>query len=67
VKILAQVFIVVWVIWLAVLLVGCLLQQFIGSRFTDWLTQIHIWWWFLGSLTVLVFGEGILRKMLRDK
>jgi hypothetical protein len=56
-----------WVLWLVVLLIGCMLTKFIGSPLTDWLKEIHIWWWFYGSLAVTVFLERFLQKLLRDK
>jgi len=55
------------VLWLVVVFIGCMLTQFIGSPLTDWLKEIHIWWWFYGSLAVTVFLERFLQKLLRDK
>ena len=65
-KIIARIFIIICVIWLAVLLVGGLLEHLINMPLTDWLREIHIWWWFYGSLAVGIFGEGLLRKASRD-
>jgi hypothetical protein len=65
VKLFIQIAIGAWVVWLAVLLAGCMLTQFIGSPFTDWLKEIRIWWWFIGSLAVPVFGEKVLQKLLQ--